>query len=639
MAAVTDDGTPRRRRAKAEPAPTTPDPVEIAMEAEAAGAVPGGIARELLANQNRLVGWQIASERAGFALKVLTGLVGLAAAVGLGVMAWNAARDESMVVRPFSAPPSWTARGFGGDVLAGRYSDHIVALQQSAALGFLSVQVLRGNSDEVRVEIPQTGMSLGDIQRMLTAWLGHQKVVSGALSEDGSGQVTLTVRVAGQRSFSLTGRPEEVDAMINRLAEQSFAAAEPQRAVLAFLNLNRDDDAARVASAHLASLENGSPELPLALVFRAMGEPSSQQQGQFVLQAVAADPNLMTAWARLAIAEAQLGREQSAYDAAARAVATRDADQPRSYSRLGLRRMRANAGSYMARLTGDFAAVVVQGRQGAAFRSWMAAQGHETSTARRIADDALMAGRISADGAARTRVHIAHALQDWPAMSAALDDYRVARADWMSRSPGPGLPPRAQTARWQAGNAETQARAIDPLRAIALAHTSRIDEARQVAAATPLDCAPCLRARAEVETVARNGPGADVWYAKALALGSRLPLTEAAWAASRLERGDPAGAAAKAALAVAKGPRYADPLELWGEALLAQSDARGAAAKFAAAAKLAPRWGRLHLKWGEALAKLGEADEARAKWRAAAAMDLTLAERAELAALSRERTI
>ena len=80
-----------------------------------------------------------------------------------------------------------------------------------------------------------------------------------------------------------------------------------------------------------------------------------------------------------------------------------------------------------------------------------------------------------------------------------------------------------------------------------------VDEARQVAAATPLDCAPCLRARAEVETVARNGPGADVWYAKALSLGPRLPLTEAAWAASRLERGDPAGAAAKVALAVAKG--------------------------------------------------------------------------------------
>lgn len=523
------------------------------MEAEATGAVPGGIARELLANQNRLVGWQIASERAGFALKLLTGLVGLAAAVGLGVMAWNAAHDESMVVRPFSAPPSWTARGFGGDVLAGRYSDHIVALQQSAALGFLSVQVLRSNSDEVRVEIPQTGMSLGDIQRTLTAWLGHQKVVSGALSEDGSGQVTLTVRVAGQGTFSLTGRPEEVDAMIRRLAEQSFAAAEPQRAVLAFLNLNRDDDAARVASAHLTSLENGSPDLPLALVFRAMGEPSSQQQGQFVLQAVAADPNLMTAWARLAIAEAQLGREQSAYDAAARAVATRDADQPRSYSRLGLRRMRANAGSFTARLTGDFAAVVVQGRQGAAYRSWMAAQGHETGTARRIAADALMAGRISADGAARTRVHIAHALQDWPAMSAALDDYRAARADWMARSPGPDLPPRAQTARWQVGNAEIQARAIDPLRAIALAHTSRIDEARQVAAATPLDCAPCLRARAEVETVARNGPGADVWYAKALALGPRLPLTEAAWAASRLERGDPAGAAAMARLGCRQG--------------------------------------------------------------------------------------
>ncbi|WP_411287959.1 hypothetical protein, partial [Phenylobacterium sp.] len=331
------DGSTTAKPRRARYAPTTPDPIEIAMEAERGDARPDSPARTLLVNQNRLVGWQIASERAGVALKVLTGVVGLVAAVGLGVMAWSAAHDESMVVRPFSAPPSWTARGVGGDVLAGRYTDHIVSLQQSAAKGFLSVQTLRSASDEVRLEIPQTGVSLGDIQRALTAWLGHQKVVSGALSEDGSGQVTLTVRVAGQGSFSLTGPPGEVDAMIRQLAERSFAAADPQRAVLAFLNLDRRDEALRIASAHLASLTTGSPELPLALIFRALPEPSSRQVVRLARQAVAADPSLMTAWARLSLAELQLGREQSAYDAAARGLTTRDTDQPRSYSRLGLR--------------------------------------------------------------------------------------------------------------------------------------------------------------------------------------------------------------------------------------------------------------------------------------------------------------
>jgi hypothetical protein len=40
----------------------------------------------------------------------------------------------------------------------------------------------------------------------------------------------------------------------------------------------------------------------------------------------------------------------------------------------------------------------------------------------------------------------------------------------------------------------------------------------------------------------------------------------------------------------------------------------------------------LHLKWGEALARQGRADEAKAQFAAAARLDLTAAERAELAA-------
>lgn len=43
------------------------------MKAEADDTMPTGVAHDLLVRQSRLIGWQIASERAGFALKVLTG--------------------------------------------------------------------------------------------------------------------------------------------------------------------------------------------------------------------------------------------------------------------------------------------------------------------------------------------------------------------------------------------------------------------------------------------------------------------------------------------------------------------------------------------------------------------------------------
>lgn len=64
------------RAAKAASAPTSDDPVELAMEAAATGRAPSAAVQALIENQNRLVGWQIATERAAFALKLLTVVVG-----------------------------------------------------------------------------------------------------------------------------------------------------------------------------------------------------------------------------------------------------------------------------------------------------------------------------------------------------------------------------------------------------------------------------------------------------------------------------------------------------------------------------------------------------------------------------------
>ena len=54
-------------------------------------------------------------------------------------------------------------------------------------------------------------------------------------------------------------------------------------------------------------------------------------------------------------------------------------------------------------------------------------------------------------------------------------------------------------------------------------------------------------------------------------------------------------------------------------------------AKFTEAKKYGPNWGRLHLKWGEALGYTGVKDEARAQYQKASTLDLSFADKAELA--------
>src|SRR5687768_8729699 len=92
--------------------PTTGDPIEIAMEEDSGNASPDSPAQVLLKKQARLIDdqrrllrFQVFNERAGGMLRVLTGIAGVSVALILGVMAWSAAHDRTVVFDAFSVPP------------------------------------------------------------------------------------------------------------------------------------------------------------------------------------------------------------------------------------------------------------------------------------------------------------------------------------------------------------------------------------------------------------------------------------------------------------------------------------------------------------------------------------------------------
>jgi tetratricopeptide (TPR) repeat protein len=183
---------------------------------------------------------------------------------------------------------------------------------------------------------------------------------------------------------------------------------------------------------------------------------------------------------------------------------------------------------------------------------------------------------------------------------------------------------------------DAQKTVVLPLLAQAAAHLGKLDEAKALAAGSPLDCYRCLAVRGEIATLEHDWAAADRWYADLDRRSPTRPIATVPWAASLLARGNPDGAIAKAEDAHRRSPHFADPLELWGEALMRKGDHAGAAAKFAEAAQYAPRWGRNRLRWGQALLQAGKPAEAKAQFEAAKGMDLSPTDRAALeAALKR----
>ena len=84
------------------------------MELAARGAAADSPAQRLLIKQERLVGWQIAGERAGFALKVGLGALGMAVVLILAGMVWSASHAHGVVIRAFTVPPQMAAGGVSG---------------------------------------------------------------------------------------------------------------------------------------------------------------------------------------------------------------------------------------------------------------------------------------------------------------------------------------------------------------------------------------------------------------------------------------------------------------------------------------------------------------------------------------------
>ncbi len=599
--------------------PTTHDPVELAMEAEAAGSPPSGEAALLIRDQRRLVGWQIASERAGFALKVLTGAAGAAAAVVLAVMAWQASRATGVVVKPFSVPPALAQRGVTGEAVAARLLDQLARIGEAARS---SAQERRVAADGggLSLEIPATGISIGQLEQWLRVRLGKEQRVTGELSVEADGRLALQTRLGARPLPVQSGSDAELNALILKTAEAIYQRSQNPRSYV--LYLGRQGRWPEVLEWGRARARSGSPRERAAgyadmgrALDRLRGDAEAAEAYGRAIRLGSRDPS---PWGNLSDIEYSAGRDERAYRLRHQLLAHRFLEAGGDLSAEG----RRAAGAYFRRLlatsTGDYGALLAQGLimrdsnnlggfgsanagvvQVAVARAWL----HDIGGARdELADTAPVTSQ--------TLSVVAAAAEDWAGVVAAAPGVEAEAAARPDKS--------VRRMRRHASHAR------------ALAKLGRVAEAEAVLAATPLDCAPCVISRGIAAEARGDRRTADHWFGQAARMTPSLPFANHDWGRALLARGDAKGALDRFDAAHRASPRHPDSIEGRGEALLALGDAKGATAAFAEAAKLTPKWGRLHLKWGRALAKLGRAAEAQTEFRMAATLDLTPAERAEL---------
>jgi tetratricopeptide (TPR) repeat protein len=630
----------------------SPDPVEIAMKAVAAGAVPGSAARIVLEKHAGLIDIQCRREREELGVlrvqRITRWLILLAAAATLTAVVgliWNASRSVSLVVEPFRVPPALGNAGLGGEVMATRVMDQI-ALMQSRTLSTRPAESYSNDwGGDIDVAIPSMGATVGDLRRLTRSWFGRETRISGEVLRIGESW-TVTARVSGHNAVSATG--PQLEPLIARVAEGVFRQTQPYRHAIYLIGCGRRDEA--LAAARDLALNGPEAERPWGHVAyaNAFDGPGIGQRERLPLlrRAVDALPDFPMPTGNYASALLNLGRWEESL------AARRQTD----------------------RLIGDGSAVSEEFR-GQYLRGRSAEADRLTGAWRNAAEASEAAGQVGTPAYAAAYVQDASTLRYW------LHDVRAADSNlqrWLEltghnrqsnlmalglenldgaqrahllfrtvlavqrlqatgdrRALARELPERVQVIRaligtFDAAAARDHARGIWPFVAPDLARIGRVADAQALLAPLEADCYPCLIARGEVAAIRGDRAAARRWFAEAARRGPSLPFAAESLGRMLASAGDFDGAYAAFAEAHRIGPLWAEPLKHWGDALAQQRDWREAERRYRQAAVNAPRWGALQLAWARALWAAGQRDEARERLRAAGAMDLSPADRERL---------
>jgi tetratricopeptide (TPR) repeat protein len=569
--------------------------------------------------------WRRFNDQMKGALQIMAVALAVFVVVAIAAAVYSASQADGLVIEAFSVPPSYVQTGVTGKVVADAITAKLFAIRRVAIEHSFSAtnDVSADRGDEVRVEIPETGISISEAIRYLRNWLGHERHVSGSISEMGHGNVMVAIDIAGAAPISVTGA--DLGVLEDQIAEKVFAQIDPVNTVIYLGVSGRSAEsyasvtgyAPRVVDPAMASdayglwsdaTANVIGDIPLAVARARLG--------------IALDPKIAVTHLELADHLAELGHEEEALKEYRVVSSLKAADQSAIKQERAFAVIREEAEQSVAYFLGDYASDAAMGcgehcalSAKLVTRAEARANQHDPREAERLLKEARSAGDVDATDASRVRTLADADSGDWRAalldVTASIRSYTTQKGrEKFHTAISPVL--------------------YEPLRSKAEAHLGLFAEAHHTIDATPPDCYDCDRARGTVDALEGRRDAAAFWYAHAIAEAPSIPFAYADWGEMLLHKGNVEGAIAQFERAHDKGPHFADPLEMWGEALMQQNRSDLALAKFEEAAKYAPNWGRLHLKWGEALFYAGKKAEAKAQIAIANGLILPPSDRAAL---------
>ena len=516
-------------------------------------------------------------QRIRIALQLFSALVIVLIGLGLLLMVYDAFASRSVIVEPFDAPPALAARGITGKVVAGGLLDQLARLQSATRSSAAKRNLSSAWTGDIKVEVPKTGVSIGEIQSLLKERFGHDIHIDGDLVQTDAGGLALSVRGDKVLPKTFTGAAGDLDKLTSQAAEYIYGQSEPSIFAIYLNNAGRSQETVDFSKANYAVVARAEKPFLLNAWANALLNTGGSQADALVLyrEALKLKPDFWVAYNNVMNSTWGLGDEEGAWrvgEAMAKAAGGRPGKAPENL----YQNWDAFTWSLQAWRDAEIADAQANGGLGTG----------TTSDATAIID-------------ADARMHDA---------AATLFEIKVAKSD----EADPSIPAMDHFGLGLlALDAHDAARAVAELEAFQAAYANPIVSSNYpgylcwVAPAEAMAGHPdkadaaitaggrfvdCYRFKADMLDARGDWAGAQRGYAAAVALAPDLPAGYYSWGLALARHGDLPGAVAKLKLANARGPRWADPLKAWGDVLARQGDWPGALRKYRAAEKYAPAW-------------------------------------------------
>jgi DNA-binding XRE family transcriptional regulator len=194
--------------------------------------------------------------RITLALQGLSLAVGLALALAVAAMAWRAHEARGMRIEAFSVPPELAQRGVTGQVVASQLLDRLRVLQAKTVIKRPASSSADGWRMDINVETPETGVSIGALNRSLRGWLGSETHISGEIVRTPLG-LAVTARVGPAPGWRFEGPDASLDMLMAQAAEAIYAQTQPYHWAVYLSSTGRQDEA---LATYKELARSGSPE-------------------------------------------------------------------------------------------------------------------------------------------------------------------------------------------------------------------------------------------------------------------------------------------------------------------------------------------------------------------------------------------